>query len=166
MSKAKLVVASGFFNPVHVGHVRYLEYARLLGDRLIVIVNTDYQVRLKGSVPFMPEQERLDVVFALKPVDFAVLAIDKDRSVSKTLEVLRPDIFANGGDVTASNVRESEVCQRLGIKMVFGVGGTAKIQSSSSLIARVSERHGGIEDALARCKRWEMTDEEVEELLR
>jgi cytidyltransferase-like protein len=129
----RVVAASGYFNPLHVGHVRYLQAARELGDILVVIVNNDRQVALKGRTPFMPEQERVEVVGAVHGV-IAVLSEDDDPSVSVTLARIRPHIFANGGDVTSpAQVREKDVCKQLGIKLVFGVGGK-KIQSSRVLV--------------------------------
>jgi len=89
-----LVAASGYFNPLHKGHVEYLERARSLGDRLIVIVNSDLQRRLKGSKEFMDESERLYIVSALRCVDEVFLSIDADASVCASLEVVRPHIFA------------------------------------------------------------------------
>lgn len=135
----KFVVASGYFNPLHAGHVRYLRAAKELGKYLCVVVNTDRQVALKGAVPFMPEGERLEIIESLRFVDYALLALDADRSVCLTLESLRPHVFANGGDVgSEADCREAEVCRRLGIEMVFGVGGYDKFRSSSELIRRAA----------------------------
>jgi cytidyltransferase-like protein len=135
----RVVCASGYFDPVHKGHVRYLSAAKKLGDRLVVIVNNGYQTILKKGRPFMLEFDRLEVVSALGCVDLAVLAEDTDRSVGHTLSLLRPDIFANGGDVqTMNDCREAEVCRRHNIQMVFGVGGTEKVASSSDLIRRAA----------------------------
>jgi D-beta-D-heptose 7-phosphate kinase/D-beta-D-heptose 1-phosphate adenosyltransferase len=124
---------SGYFNPVHKGHIRYLKEAKELGGRLVVIVNNDKQVRIKGSKPFMGEQERLEIVSAIKYVDEALIAIDKDGTVIETLKFVKPDIFAKGGDRTLDNIPEREICEKLGIKIVEGVGG-GKIQSSSELL--------------------------------
>ena len=135
--KEVLVAVSGYFNPLHIGHIEYLRAARLLGTKLVVIVNNDTQVKLKGSKLFMDEKERTEIVAELKPVDEVILAIDKDRSVCKTLEFLKPDIFANGGDRTNDNIPEVATCKKLGIKMVFGVGG-GKVQSSSWLLGKHS----------------------------
>lgn len=131
-SKEVVVVASGYFNPLHVGHVRYFKEAKKLGTKLIVIVNTDEQAKIKGSTLFMKEKERAEIVSSLRPVDDVVMSIDKDRTVRKTLEFIKPDIFTKGGDSTLDNVPEKEVCERLGIKLVFVKGG--KVQSSSWLI--------------------------------
>ncbi len=126
------VCTSGYFNPLHMGHVRLLEEARKLGDRLVVIVNNDKQVALKGSKPFMNELERCEIVRALGCVDEVVLSLDEDRSVCKTLAMVKPDIFAKGGDSTPDNVPEQSLCDSMGTQIVFGVGGE-KIQSSSWL---------------------------------
>jgi len=139
--KKKVVVAvSGYFNPLHVGHLEMIARAKKLGDKLIVIVNNDKQVKLKGSVSFMSETDRLEIIKALRDVDKAVLSIDDYRlpngavPIIKTLAKLKPDIFANGGDRHSLNdVPEYPICQKLGIRMVDGLG--EKIRASSALIA-------------------------------
>ena len=128
-----IVCASGYFNPLHVGHLEYLRCAKELGDMLWVIVNNDYQVSLKGSTPVMCESDRLEIVKSIRWVDRAILSIDDDLSVNQTLEIIKPDVCANGGDTSPKCFREKEIYERLGIKMVFNVGGK-KIQSSSGLI--------------------------------
>lgn len=137
----KTVAVSGYFDPPHAGHVALFEEAKKLGDVLIVIVNNDAQQKLKGSVPFMRLAERVTLLQALKPVDMVVVSVDKDPTVCKTLEAVRPDIFANGGDRCEGNVPESSVCETLGIKMVYGVGG-GKINSSSKLIYEAAKTLG------------------------
>lgn len=127
-----IVCTSGYYNPLHKGHVRLLEEAKKLGDYLIVIVNNDEQVRLKGSKVFMDENERLEIVKSLRCVDHAVISIDKDRTVCKTIEMLKPQIFAKGGDSTPDNVPEKEICDIIKCNIVYNVGGN-KIQSSSWL---------------------------------
>ena len=96
MSQEKIVCVSGYFNPLHAGHIEYFEKSRSLGTKLIVIVNNDKQSMLKKGSSFMTESERLLIIRSLKIVDFAVLSIDEDRTVCKTLESVRPDIFSNG----------------------------------------------------------------------
>lgn len=130
----RIVAASGYFNPLHKGHVEYLERAKTLGDKLIVIVNNDFQVKLKGSKEFMDEQERLTIVRSLRCVDMAILAVDKDPTVCRSLEIVRPDIFAKGGDRFTYEIPESKICRELGIGIVDGLGD--KIQSSSWLLGR------------------------------
>jgi len=141
MAKNKtLVIASGYFNPVHKGHIEYLTKSKELGDRLFVIVNNDLQRELKGSKEFMSEDERKFVVESLKPVDWAVVSIDKNRLVDKSVEMIHTlykdefenFIFTNGGDQTEQTIGEKLICQKLNIKMVFGLG--HKIQSSSWLL--------------------------------
>lgn len=134
-TKKQIVVAvSGYFNPVHIGHIKLFKGAKKLGTKLIVIVNSDRQVKSKGSFPFMNERERLEIIASFASVDDAILAIDKDKSVCKTLELVKPDIFANGGDRTRKNIPEVATCKKIGCKMVFNVGRGGKVQSSSWLV--------------------------------
>ena len=144
MEKIKtLVIASGYFNPVHKGHIDYLTQSKELGDKLFVIVNNDAQRQMKGSKEFMNEDERKLVIETLKPVDWAVVSIDKDnRQVDKSIEMIHMlykdefenFIFTNGGDQTEQTIAEDVICRKLGIKMVFGLGD--KIQSSSWLLKK------------------------------
>jgi cytidyltransferase-like protein len=139
----KVVVISGYFNPLHVGHLDYIENAKKLGDYLIVIINSDNQVKIKGSRPFMKEQDRKRIVSAIKPVDETIISIDKDASVVQTLKSLWDRystdpffdsmIFANGGDRKKGFVPEVELCENLGIIPKYGIGGE-KVESSSNLI--------------------------------
>ncbi len=132
----RVVAVSGYFNPVHKGHVNLFSEAKALGDKLIVILNNDEQVKQKGSVAFMSAEERAEVISSLRFVDEVVISIDKDRTVCRTLESVAPHIFANGGDrETAADIPETAVCERLNIEMVFNVGG-GKVQSSSWLIEK------------------------------
>ena len=144
----KVVAVSGYFNPVHSGHLDYLREANKLGDKLVVILNNDKQCALKGNI-FMNEQERMDILSSLKMVDEVQIAIDTDGSVCKTLKLIKPDIFANGGDRTENNIPEVGICNRLGIKMVFNVGGD-KIQSSSNLL----HKQWGYSKILLEGKGW------------
>ena len=130
MSK-KTVAVSGYFDPIHVGHIEYLELAKKIGDYLIVIVNNDFQASLKKGKSFMNENDRVEIVSALKCVDEVFLSIDKDSSVCKSLEHLKPDIFANGGDRKLDEIPETSVMKKYNIKMVDGLG--KKIRSSSDL---------------------------------
>ncbi len=125
------VAVSGYFDPIHVGHLDYLKLAKQLGDRLIVIVNNNHQCTLKKGKPFMDELDRVRILESLSIVDEVFLSIDSDRSVCKSLEEIKPDIFANGGDRATSEVPESLVCKKNNIEMVDGLGD--KIRSSSSL---------------------------------
>ena len=139
MKKKITVAVSGYFNPLHVGHLEMIEKARKLGDRLVVIVNNDYQVKLKGRVPFLKQADRMKIVSALKWVDEVFLSIDRDASICKSLAKIKPNIFAKGGDRNADNIPETPICLRLGIKIVDrGMG--KKIRSSSILIAEAAKK--------------------------
>ena len=127
----KIVAVSGYFDPIHVGHIEYLELAKNLGDKLIVIVNNDHQCRLKKGKPFMDEKDRLKIVESLRIVDEVFLSIDKDKTVCKSLEYIKPDIFANGGDRSLKEIPETKVMNKHNILMVDGLG--EKIRSSSRL---------------------------------
>ena len=131
-NKNKIRVAvSGYFDPIHVGHLEYLKMAKELGDSLVVIVNNNLQCKLKKGKPFMDQNDRVEIVKALRFVDEVFLSIDKDRTVCKSLEAVRPNIFANGGDRATSEVPETPICKKYNIKMVDGLGD--KIRSSSNL---------------------------------
>ena len=125
------VAVSGYFDPIHVGHLEYLRMAKELGDSLVVIVNNNYQCKLKKGKHFMDENDRVEIVKALRFVDEVFLSVDKDRTVCKSLEKVKPDIFANGGDRATSEVPETPICKKFNIKMIDGLG--EKIRSSSSL---------------------------------
>jgi len=137
--KPIVVAVSGYFNPVHVGHLDMFSEAKKLGDWLIVIVNNDEQVKLKDRVQFMNEKDRIKIVKYFKPVDEVFLSIDTDLTVCKSLSKIKPDIFGNGGDrETKKDIPEADICRKLGIKMVFGLG--KKIRSSSVLIAKSASK--------------------------
>lgn len=148
--KPGIVAVSGGFDPLHAGHVRLLNEAKKLGDELVVLLNNDNWVKAKKGFVFMPERERKEVLEALRCVDRVVLTHhtphDSDRSVSKALALLKPDVFANGGDrdeknaadPTSSLYKDIETCKRLGIRMVFGVGKGGKVQSSSWLVQKIA----------------------------
>ena len=127
----KIVATSGYFDPLHVGHLECLELASQLGDRLIVIVNSDLQAKQKKGKSFMVEEDRLKIVAALRCVDEVFLSIDKDSTQCESLRYLKPDICAKGGDRKSDEIPESSICRELGIKIVDGLG--KKIRSSSSL---------------------------------
>ena len=127
----KRVAVSGYFDPIHVGHLEYLKLAKELGDKLVVIVNNNHQCVLKKGKPFMDEADRVEIVKALGIVDEVFLSIDQDTSVCASLEEVKPNIFANGGDRHTREVPETAVCKTYNIKIVDGLGG--KIRSSSDL---------------------------------
>ena len=134
MSKKSIVCVSGYFDPIHIGHLEYFKKSKLIGDELMVIVNNDEQAKLKKGKPFMPVNERIEIIKELKCVDYVVKSIDKDRTVCKTLETLnpKPDYFCNGGDQNNNTIPETEICNKVGIELRDGFGD--KIQSSSWLI--------------------------------
>jgi D-beta-D-heptose 7-phosphate kinase/D-beta-D-heptose 1-phosphate adenosyltransferase len=146
MKKRKVVAVSGGFDPVHIGHVRMFQEAKALGDELVVILNNDNWLRDKKGFPFMSETERKEIIEAIKGVDRVVLTDhkigDTDRSVCRTLQEIKPDVFANGGDRKPDDnpVPEVELCKELGIKMIYNVGTGGKVQSSSWLIAKAAEK--------------------------
>jgi cytidyltransferase-like protein len=132
------VAVSGYFNPLHVGHLDMIKMAKKLGDKLVVIINNDVQVKLKGSVPFMKQADRIKIVKALRDVDEVFLSIDQDKTVCKSLAKIKPAIFANGGDrKNINDVPEFVICQKLHIDMVDGLG--KKIRASSELIKKAAE---------------------------
>lgn len=142
MSKKKAIIVSGYFNPIHKGHLEYFNNAKALADVLFVIVNSDFQRHLKGSKAFQTEAERVFIVSNIKAVDKALLSIDKDRTVCTTLEKIANDfgaiydlIFANGGDQNNDTIPERLTCEAVGIALVDGLGN--KIQSSSWLLKKL-----------------------------
>jgi cytidyltransferase-like protein len=129
------ICISGYFDPLHIGHLEYIRKAKhYAGDeegKLTVIVNNDDQAILKKGKYFMKCKERMEIVRSIRWVDEVVESFDFDRTVCKTLEQVQPDVFANGGDQTNESIPEAEVCHRLGIELLDGLG--EKIQSSSWL---------------------------------
>lgn len=137
--KSKAIIVSGYFNPLHKGHIEYFKLAKKHGEKLFVIVNNDFQRELKGSKPFMDENERKIIVEELKVVDKVFISIDDDKSVNKTISMINDQyssqfelFFANGGDQNNKNIPESVICNKLGIKLIDRLG--QKIQSSSWLL--------------------------------
>lgn len=133
------VIVSGYFSPLHVGHLDMIDDAAAAGDILIVIVNNnDQQIAKKGKL-IIDEQDRLRLVKALRAVDDAFIAVDSDRTVSESIRLAAskyPDhrlVFANGGDRKPEFVPEAAVCEELGVEMTFGVGGTNKADSSTRI---------------------------------
>lgn len=139
----EIVIASGYFNPIHIGHIEYLQKAKQLGDYLVVIVNSDYQVTLKGSKPFMKQEERLIIVQAIRYVTISMISCDKDMTVRESIEHVvgfygkdHNYIFAKGGDRFSNEIPEKDVCVKHNIKIVDGLG--QKIQSSSNLLRELT----------------------------
>ena len=139
--KKKAIIVSGYFNPIHKGHLEYFNNAKALADELFVIVNSDLQRGLKGSKEFQKEDERLFIVQNIKAVDKAIISIDKDRTVCESIRSLQEKYgddyqlgFANGGDQDNNSIPEAPICNELGIQLIDGLGD--KIQSSSWLLAK------------------------------
>lgn len=137
--KKKAIIVSGYFNPIHKGHLEYFNNAKALADKLFVIVNSDYQRELKGSKEFQKEEERVFIVQNIKAVDHVFLSIDKDRTVCASIRKIHEEFgniydlgFANGGDQNNNSIPEVPVCKELGIQLIDGLGD--KIQSSSWLL--------------------------------
>tara|TARA_B100000459_G_scaffold142722_1_gene103600 strand:+ start:320 stop:790 length:471 start_codon:yes stop_codon:yes gene_type:complete len=137
MKIKKTAIVSGYFDPLHIGHIEYFKMAKDLADELIVIVNNAQQCLLKKADEFMSEKDRLEIVYHLDMVDEAILSCDKDKSVCETIRMIKRMkpmdelIFCNGGDrqIDQNNIFEFKVCQELEIPMVDGLGD--KIRSSS-----------------------------------
>jgi len=135
----KAIIVSGYFNPIHKGHIEYFNNAKALGDYLIVIVNNDKQRALKGSKEFQNEDERVFIITNIKSVDQVFLSIDEDRTVCSTIQYIHKQLhnnyqlaFANGGDQNNDSIPEAPICEELGIILLDGLGD--KIQSSSWLL--------------------------------
>ena len=139
--KKKAIIVSGYFNPIHKGHLEYFLNAKSLANFLFVIVNNDHQRALKESKEFQLEEERMLIVSYLKPVDKAILSIDTDRTVCETIAKIAKEYgndydlaFANGGDQNNDTIPERAICEKMGIRLLDGLGD--KIQSSSWLLKK------------------------------
>ena len=139
--KPKVIIVSGYFNPIHKGHLDLFKKSKACGDQLWVIVNSDLQRELKGSKEFMDEDERLIIVSSIRYVDKAIISIDKDKTQRSTLSFLADNcskdfqlFFANGGDQNNESIPEVPVCKEKGIGLLEGLGD--KIQSSSWLLKK------------------------------
>ena len=139
--KKKAIIVSGYFNPIHKGHLEYFAKAKSMADELFVIVNSDLQRSLKGSKEFQNEEERVIIVSHIREVDKTILSIDKDRTVCETILKIVTDYgsdyeiaFANGGAQDNETIPEKPVCKKLGVALIDGLGG--KIQSSSWLLKK------------------------------
>ena len=139
--KKKAVIVSGYFNPIHKGHLEYFNNAKAMADELFVIVNNDHQRELKGSKEFQDEKERMIIVSNIKAVDKAILSIDTDRTVCATIKMIAEQFgtefdlgFANGGDQNNDTIPERSVCDQMNVALIDGLGD--KIQSSSWLLKK------------------------------
>ena len=139
MEKQKAIIVSGYFNPIHKGHLEYFNNAKAMADQLFVIVNNDHQRELKGSKEFQDEKERMIIVSNIKAVDKAILSIDTDRTVCATIKMIAEQFgseyelgFANGGDQNNDTIPEKPICEQMNVTLIDGLGD--KIQSSSWLL--------------------------------
>ncbi|ETB64179.1 TPA: cytidyltransferase [Candidatus Nomurabacteria bacterium] len=138
--KEIIVMISGGFDPIHIGHIRYIKEAKKLGDYLVVVINNDNWLRVKKGKEFMGELERKEIIEAIAGVDEVIISKHckntKDMSVCEEIKLIKPDIFANGGDRKPSwdPVPEVSICKELGIKMVYNVGRGGKVKSSSEML--------------------------------
>ena len=142
MSKQKAIIVSGYFNPIHKGHLEYFNNAKAIADKLFVIVNSDHQRELKGSREFQDENERMIIVSNIKAVDKAILSIDTDRTVCTTIKMIAEQFggefelgFANGGDQNNDTIPEKPICEEMNVALTDGLG--EKIQSSSWLLKKL-----------------------------
>ena len=142
MKKQKAIIVSGYFNPIHKGHLEYFNNAKAMADQLFVIVNNDHQRELKGSKEFQDENERMIIVSNIKAVDKAILSIDTDRTVRETIKMIAEQFgsefdlgFANGGDQNNDTIPERIVCEEMNVALIDGLG--EKIQSSSWLLKKL-----------------------------
>src|SRR3989338_2211295 len=140
--RKKVVMVSGGFDPVHIGHVRMFEEAKKLGDELVVVINNDHWLRLKKGYVFMQENERKEIIEEFASVDRGVLSSHKkntkDISISQDIKLLRPHICAKGGDRHQGNIPSPEVlvCDQIGCRIINDVGAGGKVQSSSELVKK------------------------------
>ena len=134
----KIIVVSGGFDPIHIGHLRMMKEAANHG-KLTVIINSDDWLKRKKGYVFMPFEERAELISELSCVNNVVMAKDDDRTVCESLRELRPDIFANGGDRGANTTPEARLCKELGIELMYDIGGD-KVRSSSKLVKEVTEK--------------------------
>ena len=138
--RKKTVAVSGGFDPIHVGHIRMIREASEHGDVIVIANSDEWLMRKKGYV-FMPWKERAEIIESIKGVAAVFQADDDDDTVTESLLRLKPDIFANGGDRKQKNTPEMEVCNEIGIEMIWNVGG-GKIQSSSELVSKSKKNQG------------------------
>jgi len=138
-TKKKLVMVSGGFDPIHVGHLRMFEEAKKLGDELLVVINCDRWLVGKKGKNFMSSVDRSEIIRGFKCVD-KVYVLETDRKdVGEAIELFKPAIFANGGDRKAEkDILEADTCKKLKVEMIFNVGG-GKLRSSSELLKKYSE---------------------------
>lgn len=142
MREKPLIAVSGGFDPVHIGHIRMIRDAARYGDVMVIINSDDWLMRKKGYV-FMPYEERVEIIGNIKGVALVTSVDDSDETVCEALRRHKPDAFANGGDRKTENTPEMDVCEELGIQMMWAIGGNNKPQSSSWLVNKLKESKNG-----------------------
>ena len=133
--KPPTVMVSGGFDPVHAGHIRMIRHAAQYGDVIVVANSDDWLFRKKGFV-FMEYPRRVEILNAIKGVILVDSVDDADGTVCEAIRRLRPTYFANGGDRGKTNTPEQHMCEEIGVKLLWGIGGEEKLQSSSELTKR------------------------------
>lgn len=136
----RVVLLSGGFDPVHVGHLRMIQHAAEYGDVVVALNSDEWLMRKKGYV-FMPFEERREIIAGFRGVSAAVEVVDKDDTVCETIRTYNPWYFGNGGDRKGDNTPEVQVCKELGVELLWNLGG-GKIQSSSELVKNAPVMEG------------------------
>tara|TARA_R100000458_G_C8246717_1_gene224512 strand:+ start:263 stop:697 length:435 start_codon:yes stop_codon:yes gene_type:complete len=142
MRDKPLIAVSGGFDPVHIGHIRMIRDASRYGDIMVIINSDEWLMKKKGYV-FMPYKERAEIMGNIKGVTIVTAVDDSDGTVCEALQRHKPDAFANGGDRKIKNTPEMDVCEKLGIQMMWAIGGNNKPQSSSWLVNKLKENNNG-----------------------
>lgn len=135
----KTILVSGGFDPPHIGHVRMFKEASKWGDVIVAINSDDWLMRKKGYV-FMPWEERAEIIREFASVSVVASFDDSDNTACDAIRKFRPDAFANGGDRKKENTPEMDICDELGVQMLWGIGGKDKPQSSSWLVNNLVEK--------------------------
>jgi len=130
------IMVSGGFDPVHIGHIRMILEASTHADVIVVANSDDWLFRKKGFV-FMEFEERAEILASIKGVIKVSGVDDSDNTVCEAIQRLKPDYFANGGDRGKDNTPEQALCDKMGVEMLWGIGGENKANSSSTLVERV-----------------------------
>ena len=142
IKKQKRVAVSGYFDPLHPGHLEYFRLAKKIAGKkgkLIVILNNDKQALLKKPKVFMSMEKRKKILESLRDIDEVYISIDTNKSVCKSLIAIHPDIFAKGGDRFKGELLEDNLCKKLGIKIIDKLG--KKIDSSSEIIIKWEKQY-------------------------
>ncbi len=142
MRERPLIAVSGGFDPVHIGHVRMIRDAARYGDVLVIINSDEWLIKKKGYV-FMPWKERAEIMGNIKGVRLVSQVNDSDGTVCEALSRHKPDAFANGGDRKEKNTPEMDLCDHIGIQLMWAIGGSEKPQSSSWLVDKLKENEDG-----------------------